>query len=68
MTDFTFAVTEEEGNAIISALAVKPFQEVVVLVSKIQAQYQQQVAVNNQAAALAALEVPAAVKEDGSPA
>ena len=42
MGPLIFTVTEDEGNKIISALAVLPFQEVVGLISKLQAQYQAQ--------------------------
>ena len=39
---FIFSVDEDEGNVIIGCLAVKPFQEVVGLISKLQTQYQAQ--------------------------
>jgi hypothetical protein len=63
----TFTMDEDEGNMIISCLAVKPFQEVVDLIGKLQAQYQLQLA--QQAEPVPAEDnVVQLVKEDGSPA
>jgi hypothetical protein len=63
----TFTMDEDEGNMIISCLAVKPFQEVVGLIGKLQAQYQLQIA--QQAEPVQAEDnVVQLVKEDGSPA